>query len=331
MKISVDLSSGSYDIIIERGAIKEISKYIRLDRKVLVVTDTGVPQEYSLAVAAQCKSATVLTLPQGEQSKNIDSFQIILKKMLDAGFTRNDCVVAVGGGVVGDVSGFSSSCYMRGVDFYNVPTTLLSQLDSSIGGKTAIDFCGVKNIVGSFHQPKRVVIDPETLSTLDDRQLRAGLAEAIKMAATFDEELFEFIEKSTNIRDDVDEIICRSLKIKRDVVEKDPLEKRLRKVLNFGHTIGHAIESGSGGTLLHGECVAMGMLPMCSPTARSRIEALLKKCGLETEIKASADELLPFMLHDKKMQNSAITAVYVEKIGDFVLCRTSAEEILKNI
>ncbi len=331
MNISVNLGAQSYDIIVMRGAIKNAAKYLDLDRKVFIITDSGVPAEYSDCIAKQCKNATKMCIPQGEASKNINTFSDILRGMLDASLTRGDCVVAVGGGVVGDISGFAASCYMRGIDFYNIPTTLLSQVDSSIGGKTAIDFCGVKNIVGSFYQPKKVIVDPYTLKTLDKRQFCAGLAEAIKMAATFDAELFAMIEKSDDIDSDIDEIIYRSLCIKRDVVEKDPMEKGLRKVLNFGHTVGHAIESASEGKLLHGECVAMGMLPMCSPEARESLRKVLEKNGLSTEISATKEQLLPFMLHDKKVQRNNVSAVYVEKIGSFKIKNVTAEEILENI
>ncbi len=316
MIIPVRLGQESYDIILERGALKRAGQLINLNRRVLVVTDTGVPAEYADTVAAQCKAATKAVIPMGESSKSMESFEKLLKTMLTNGFTRGDCVVAVGGGVVGDLSGFVSSCYMRGIDFYNIPTTLLSQVDSSIGGKTAIDFCGVKNVVGSFCQPKGVIIDTCTLETLDRRQFLSGLAEAIKMAVNFDTQLFELIENSENVYSDIDEIIYRSLCIKRDVVEKDPKEKNLRKVLNFGHTVGHAIESESG-ELLHGECVAMGMLPMSSEGVRERILALLKKYGLPFRIPYAWDKLRPYILHDKKMRENTVSAVFCEEIGGF--------------
>ena len=146
MIIPVKTSSGNYDIILERGAINKSGEYLNLERKVLIVTDSGVPTEYSSAVAANCKTPYTVTVEQGESSKNIKSFELVLSKLVEYGFTRSDCIVAVGGGVVGDLSGFAASAYMRGIDFYNIPTTLLSQVDSSIGGKTAIDFMGIKNI-----------------------------------------------------------------------------------------------------------------------------------------------------------------------------------------
>ena len=317
--------------MLEPGAIKKAGELLNLNRRVLVVTDSGVPAQYAETVAAQCGEAAIVTIPQGEQSKCFDELRHLLSEMLDKSFTRGDCVVAVGGGVVGDLSGFAASCYMRGVDFYNVPTTLLSQVDSSIGGKTAIDFGGVKNIVGAFYQPKKVIIDPEVLETLSRRQLMAGLAEAIKMAATNDAELFELIENSADLTADLPQIIYRALMIKKSVVEQDPRETGLRKVLNFGHTIGHAVESFNAGKLLHGECVALGMIPMSGDNAAARIKSVLEKYGLPSKIGQSAEELMPFLKHDKKMASDGIAAVIVDEIGSFRLCRMSADEILSRL
>lgn len=331
MIVPVKTDTWNYDIVLEPGAIKNAGELLNLNRRVLVVTDSGVPAQYAETVAAQCSEAVIVTIPQGEHSKCFDEFRHLLSEMLDKSFTRGDCVVAVGGGVVGDLSGFAASCYMRGVDFYNIPTTLLSQVDSSIGGKTAIDFGGVKNIVGAFYQPKRVIIDPEVLETLSRRQLMAGLAEAIKMAATNDAELFELIENSADLTADLPQIIYRALMIKKSVVEQDPRETGLRKVLNFGHTIGHAVESFSAGKLLHGECVALGMIPMSGDNAAARIKSVLEKYGLPSKIGQSAEELMPFLKHDKKMASDGIAAVIVDEIGSFRLCRMSADEILSRL
>lgn len=331
MIVPVKTDTWNYDIVLEPGAIKNAGELLNLNRRVLVVTDSGVPAQYAETVAAQCSEAVIVTIPQGEHSKCFDEFRHLLSEMLDKSFTRGDCVVAVGGGVVGDLSGFAASCYMRGVDFYNIPTTLLSQVDSSIGGKTAIDFGGVKNIVGAFYQPKKVIIDPEVLETLSRRQLMAGLAEAIKMAATNDAELFELIENSADLTADLPQIIYRALMIKKSVVEQDPRETGLRKVLNFGHTIGHAVESFSAGKLLHGECVALGMIPMSGDNAEARIKSVLEKYGLPSKIGQSAEELMPFLKHDKKMASDGIAAVIVDEIGSFRLCRMSADEILSRL
>ena len=328
MLIPVNPENGRYDIVLEQGALKKAGQLLDLDRRVLIVTDNGTPRRYADTLAAQCKEPVLVTIPGGEASKSIAQFEQLLSTMLRADFTRKDCVAAVGGGVVGDLSAFAASCYMRGIDFYNIPTTLLSQVDSSVGGKTAVNLDGVKNIVGTFCQPRRVLIDPETLQSLDPRQLHAGLAEAIKMAATFDPELFALIEASESLQDDLPEIIHRSLCIKRDVVEQDPKEHGLRKVLNFGHTVGHAIESFHKGTMLHGECVSLGMLPMCSAPVRARLKKVLEKYQLPTQIAQTRQQLLPYLLHDKKMGTGRISVVFVEEIGTFTLRELSPEEIL---
>ena len=331
MIIPVNADNGCYDIVLERGSLKKAGQLLELDRRVLVVTDEGVPPEYAGCVASQCREPVVVTVPRGEGSKSFEQLERLLSAMLEASFTRGDCVVAVGGGVVGDLSGFAASCYMRGIDFYNIPTTLLSQVDSSVGGKTAVNFGGVKNIVGAFYQPKKVIIDPETLKTLERRQLMAGLAEAIKMAATSSAELFELIEKSEDLDADLPEIIRRSLCIKRDVVEQDPKENGLRRILNFGHTVGHAVEGFNKGKLLHGECVALGMPPMCSGEALERVTKVLKKYGLPTQIEQSADELMPYLKHDKKMTANSVKVVLVDKIGQFRICDMKPEEILGSL
>ena len=189
MVIEVNLNE-KYGIVIERSALSRIGEIINLDRKVLVVTDSGVPRDYAAAVVSACKTPVLVTVEMGEGSKSIETYTRLLSLMLENGLTRGDAVVAVGGGVVGDLSGFVAASYMRGVDFYNVPTTLLSQVDSSVGGKTAVNLSGIKNCVGAFWQPKGVVIDPTVLKTLSPRQFNSGLAEVIKMAATLDKELF---------------------------------------------------------------------------------------------------------------------------------------------
>ncbi len=322
-RLTVGTNCGSYDIIIEKGGIDSVGEIFDLDRKVLVVTDGGVPREYAQAVAEQCVGPTVITLPEGEKTKSLDCFSALEKAMLDGGFGRNDCVVAVGGGVVGDISGFAASCYMRGIDFYNVPTTLLSQADSSIGGKTAINFGGVKNPVGSFKQPKGVLIDTNLLSTLDRRQSRSGLAECIKAALIGDRKLYNIIENG-NAEDNIDEIILRALKVKKNIVELDENEADLRRALNFGHTVGHAIEAESG--LLHGECVALGMLPMVSGEIRERLSALYEKLGLPTKYEIGGD-FARLLSHDKKAAAGSITAVTVNEIGKYSFTEMTAEKI----
>ncbi len=328
MNIYVDLEKNAYDIVIERGALKKAGEYLNLKRKVFIVTDGGVPEAYVKQVASCCDKAVTVTVNEGESSKSITVWENLLKRMLAEHFTRSDAVVAVGGGVVGDLAGFTASAFMRGIDFYNIPTTLLSQVDSSVGGKTAVNLGGVKNIVGAFYQPKKVLIDPDVLQTLNLRQLAAGMAESVKMAACFDKELFEQIETGAAY-EDLDTIIQKSIAIKADVVIKDEKEKGLRRVLNFGHTIGHGIEAQGG--LYHGECVALGMLPMCSATVKRRLEAVYRKYGLPLSTDVKADSIIAAMEHDKKLEGDTLNAVYVDTIGSFEMKQISIEAFKKQI
>ena len=316
MTLHLELPTGKYPIHIVRGALARAGELFSLDRRVLVVTDSGVPAEYAACVAGQCREAHVVTVPEGEGSKSLATLQVLLEVMLKNNFARTDCVVAVGGGVVGDLSGFAASTFMRGIDFYNVPTTVLSQVDSSIGGKVAVNFGGVKNIVGAFYQPKAVIIDSNVLATLPQRQIANGLAEAVKMALTSDAELFEIFERGEAI-ENIETVIERSLCIKKAVVEQDEKEKGLRRILNFGHTLGHGVEATGRGELYHGECVALGMLPMCAPNVRARLRTVLQSLGLPTEIKGDLETILHFTLHDKKCEGDAINAVFVDAVGSY--------------
>lgn len=317
MIINVNTSSKKYDVIIEKNILEKVNNYLDLNRKVLIVTDDGIPSCYINTVKTQCLNPFVYIVKQGESSKNFENYQNILSFMIENKFTRTDAVIAIGGGVVGDLSGFVSSTYMRGIDFYNIPTTLLSQVDSSIGGKTAIDLNGIKNVVGSFYQPSCVIIDPITLKTLDSRQLHAGLVEAIKMAATSNIDLFNLIKESKNLFDDIEKIIYESLLIKKNVVENDEKELGLRRVLNFGHTIGHAIESYYDMELLHGECVGLGMLFMSNEKVKKEIKEILEKYNLPTSCKVNKEAFISLIAHDKKASGSKISIIYVDAIGSY--------------
>ena len=310
------VGAGNYDVWIERGALDRVSTRLDLNRKVLVVTDSGVPAEYAARVAKQCREAHVVTVPEGEGSKSLSTLEVLLNIMLKNNFARTDCVVAVGGGVVGDLAGFAASTFMRGIDFYNIPTTVLSQVDSSIGGKVAANCRGVKNIVGAFYQPRAVIIDPEVLSTLSERQIANGLAESVKMALTSDTELFELFERGEAV-ENIDTVIERSLRIKKAVVEVDEKESGLRRVLNFGHTLGHGIEAASEGRLYHGECVALGMLPMCAPDVRARLNAVLQSLGLPTKVEEDLETILNLTTHDKKCEETSVNVVFVDTVGSY--------------
>ncbi|MBR2622543.1 MAG: 3-dehydroquinate synthase [Clostridia bacterium] len=338
MTLQVNTHLGSYPITIERGAIRRAGELLNLTgRRVCIVTDTGVPEPYVQAIAAGCENPLIFCFAQGEQNKSFDTLRSLLAQLLHHGFDRTDAIVAVGGGVVTDLAGFAAATYMRGIDFYNVPTTLLCAVDASVGGKTAIDFDGYKNMIGAFWQPRAVLIDPETLDTLPRRRIADGLAEVVKMALTNDAALFETIEQTVLLPGEgeplpeaIDDIIARALAIKIFVVENDVREKGLRRVLNFGHTLGHAIESCVGlGELYHGECVALGMVPMCSDAVRARLLPVLVRCGLPTATKhlPSKHELLRALKHDKKAAGAHIHAVIVDSVGSFRMENITAEAL----
>lgn len=325
MVLHINLPENAYDIYLERGVLYKASELLNLNRRCLVVTDDGVPTEYAKAIADACKYARIVTLKQGEATKSFENFKLLLEIMLEENFTRTDCAIAVGGGVIGDLTGFAAASYMRGVDFYNIPTTLLSQVDSSIGGKVAINLNGVKNIVGAFYQPKRVLIDPKVLKTLPPRQISNGLAESLKMGLTSDVQLFEIFEKGEAF-EKLEKVIELSLRIKADVVEKDERETGLRKILNFGHTLAHGIESEEKLVgLYHGECVGLGMIPMCGEELRPRLVNVLKSINLPVTVDGDLEAMLDAAAHDKKCDGDNISVVSVNVPGNFVIEKISLE------
>ena len=294
-KLTMNLGERSYDIILKNGALENLYQFARLDRRVAVVTDAGVPAEYAQRVADQCRDAKIITVPQGEASKSMKILESVLRQMLEFN--------------------------MGGIDFINCPTTTLSMIDSSIGGKTAVDLGETKNIVGSFWQPKLVIVDPSTLATLPRRQYINGLAESVKASLLADPELFAIFEKG-DIDEQIGEIIYRSLRFKKSIVEQDETEHGMRKALNFGHTIGHGIEAVKGVKgrrtvgLYHGECVALGMLPMIESKAlQKRVRAVYRRLGLPLRTAYNKDKVYAEMLHDKKAQGGQITVIKVPGLG----------------
>lgn len=323
--------SGKRQLVIKPGAINVIEQFADLKRKVLIVTDTGVPKEHVGAVFVKAKEPFIFTFAEGENSKSFETVQNILSFMLQNGFDRGDCIVAVGGGVVGDIASFTASIFMRGIDYYCIPTTTLSQVDSCIGGKTGIDFGGAKNTVGSFMRPKCVIVDSKTLETLDKRDYVSGLIEAVKTGAILNEKLFRIFEKG-NINTDIEEIIKLSLAEKLKIVTSDEKEKGTRRCLNFGHTVGHAIETVKG-SLLHGECVAAGMLYCAGNEVKDRLLSIYKNLGITVpeiteEEKAKIKEIIKM---DKKITGDTITAVFCEKIGSYTLKNMPVEEFFEAV
>jgi 3-dehydroquinate synthase len=331
--LPISLGERSYDIHIEKGSISKMAEIFGIkEKRAFIITDNGVPKEYAMSVADGFASSYIYTVNQGEGSKSLETYGEIMARMIEIGMTRSDVCIAVGGGVVGDLTGFVAATYMRGVDFYNVPTTLLSMVDSSIGGKTAINHGGVKNIVGAFHQPKGVLIDTDALSTLPQRQMVNGIAESIKMAATSNANFFSMLE-GEDCYENIEAIIVESLKIKKAVVEQDEREGGLRKILNFGHTFGHAVEAATNmDELYHGECVAIGMMAITYGDVNKRLGRVLKKYNLPTEYMGDISSTIKLMTSDKKRSGDTVDAVFVEEIGRGEIKRikvSDLEEIIK--
>lgn len=326
--MNIDFGDRTSEVIIERGAIGRIGGLIRHTGKMLVVTDAGVPAVYAEKVCAAFDGARIMTLPEGESCKSFAVYESICEKLLSDGFLRGDAVTAVGGGAVCDVAGFAAATYMRGIDFYSVPTTLLAQVDASVGGKNAVDVCGIKNVVGTFYQPKKIVIDPDVLSTLGKRQLSCGFAEIIKVAATLDAALFGELERGTDA-DGLTRVIERAVAAKAKIVAEDEKDRGTRRVLNFGHTAGHGIEACTG--LLHGECVALGMLCMCSESVFGRLRDVLEKYGLPTCADINGNDVLRALSLDKKSDSDGIVAVFAKEIGKYEILKITADDMLKRI
>ncbi len=323
--IPVKTQNGGYNILFKKGAVNHLGDYIDTGKKALIVTESGVPSIYAETVKKQCENSIVFRFKKGEKSKNTKTLTKILKSLFENGFTREDCVIAVGGGVTGDMAGLAASLYMRGIDFYNIPTTLLAMADASIGGKTAVDFCGAKNILGAFYQPKAVIADINTLKTLPERQRLNGLLECVKMAATSDRELFELIE-SGNTEESLEKIIRGAINIKKKIIELDETENGPRRILNFGHTVGHAVEMNTKG-LYHGECVALGMLYFSSPEVVKRLNAVYEMLGFKEKADIPPKKLLKTVFADKKRYKDGLYVVTVEKIGEGKIVKIPFEKL----
>ena len=330
--ITVELGERSYPIFIGSdllGGGFDLSAHVR-GPDCLVVTNETVEPLYLDALMAGLagKQVRVISLPDGEAYKTLETVEDILDTLVENSANRDTTVVALGGGVVGDIAGFAAACYMRGVDFIQVPTTLLAQVDSSVGGKTGVNHASGKNLIGAFHQPRAVLIDTDTLKTLPDRELKAGLAEVIKYGAIVDADFFAWIEDNLEalIARDVEALaaaIQRSCELKAAIVAEDERESGRRAILNFGHTFGHAIEHCQGyGEWLHGEAVAAGMVMAAQLSAEDaamavRIETLLQRAGLPTQPPSiAATDFMAAMGMDKKVQQKQLRFVLLRTLGD---------------
>ncbi len=321
-------ASRSYDIVIERGALSRVGELCRPvlpGRNILLLSDSNVAPLYADRAEESFARAgfrvTRYVVPAGEASKSAENLFAIVSFLADKGFTRADSVAALGGGVVGDLGGFCAATYQRGIGFAQIPTTLLACVDSSVGGKTAVNLPEGKNLFGAFYQPHIVVSDPDALATLPPEIYADGMAEAVKYGAIYDGEFFSLLEKG-GAGDE--EIIARSARIKSEIVGEDERESGLRKILNFGHTVGHAAERLSGYTLPHGRAVAAGMAVVTRALVNrgdgpretlSRLEKLLARLDLPLTFPYSAEDLAGAARGDKKREGDSVTLVCVRNIG----------------
>jgi 3-dehydroquinate synthase len=328
-KVRVNVSS-AYDVIIGKGLLADLGKYVLeavSKAKLCIVTDDNVDALYSARAIESLTSVGFevekFVIPHGEASKNTANLVSLLEFLAERRFTRSDVMIALGGGVVGDLCGFAAGVYLRGIRFIQVPTTLLAAVDSSVGGKTAVDLAAGKNLAGVFHQPSLVLCDVETLDTLDDSIFSDGCAEVIKYAIINDREMFDRLQ--SGIRENVEDVISDCVKHKAEIVALDELDRGTRQLPNLGHTVGHAIEALSDFDISHGSAVAIGTvivtkiavsMGICSTEDQSAISDLLSSVGLPTECPFSASDLTRIATADKKREGDSITLILPNGIGN---------------
>ena len=351
--LHIDLGERSYDIHIASGLLdkvgEEIEKVCPKARRLAVVTDTNVDPLYSERVTKSMEAAgfypAVFTAPAGEGTKCATHLAALWEGMMDFGLTRTDAVVALGGGVVGDLAGFAAATLLRGVDFIQIPTTLLAQVDSSVGGKVAIDLAHGKNLAGCFWQPKVVLMDPDVLGTLDDKTFSDGMAEVIKYGCIADKDFFDFLcahPSRQEIMANIEHVLYTCCDIKRSVVEEDERDTGKRMILNFGHTVGHAFElAGNYETWTHGQAVAAGMctaLQLCfglgvmeNDEGIPALMELLKALGLPTHIDCDWETMVKAIGLDKKGEGKDITMIFLKKMGQAQPTKMSKEAVLQNL
>jgi 3-dehydroquinate synthase len=357
--IRVALGARSYDVLIGPGLIGEAGgrlKDIAAGRKIAVAADETVAERHGdtlmRALGEGGLSAALITLPPGEESKSFEGLSKLCDALLALKLDRNDLIIAFGGGVVGDLAGFAAAVLKRGVDFVQIPTTLLAQVDSSVGGKTAIDTLRGKNLIGAFHQPLRVLADLNVLRTLPPREIRCGYAEIIKYGLLGDPAFFEWLERHgarvlALDPEPLGRAVRRSIEMKAEIVAEDERETGRRALLNLGHTFGHALEAeaGFGDQLLHGEAVGAGMamafrfsehLQLCAPGTAARVEAALAGAGLPTRLRGiwpeppPAERLIDHMAQDKKAQGGRLSFILARAIGDSFVAKDVETAILRD-
>lgn len=330
--LRVDLKEKSYNIYIGDDSFIKIKDYIKKYDRFFIIADSNAFYHHGKDLLKLLEQVpTDIYFVVGEKDKSLVTIEKILERMALLNISRSDCILSFGGGVCGDISGFCASTYMRGIDYYQIPTTLLSQVDSSVGGKCGVNLTAGKNLVGSFYQPKGVFINKEVLITLDKRQIACGKSEVIKTLALRNEELPDELVNY--------EVISKCVNIKREIVEKDEFDLGLRMTLNFGHTIGHAIEKeNKNKRYTHGHCVAIGMALITKMSEKAELTEsgtytklinILKKNDLPYEYEGNLDGLFKFIENDKKKINNMLNLVLLKKIGEVYIHRTSIDDFKK--
>jgi len=345
MNVSVNLGTQSYSIVVEAGALGSVGERLRAvvdGRRTALLTDAGIRRLHGAPVIASLEAAgfsvTVIEVPEGETAKTLAVAEHCWDRLLAAGLDRSSTVLGLGGGAVGDLAGFVAATFMRGLNFVTLPTTILAQVDASVGGKTAIDHPRAKNLIGAFHQPRLVIVDPAVVRTLPDREFRSGLSEIVKHGIVLERAYFDEVERDAGRLlgrelPVLERIIGGSCRLKAAVIERDPEEKSdLRFALNYGHTVGHALEAATGFTRwTHGEAVALGIVAEARLARRLKLaddatvdpqERLLVTLGLPVRVPGvNVDAVLGAMTHDKKARDGRVPFVLSPRLGEFCVVR----------
>lgn len=353
-ELIVGLKERSYPILIDHGCLDMIGEDLarrKIANRYCIIADSTVADLYGKRLLDELRhngmDAELLTFAAGEASKNLPTYGDLLSELARLGFDRRDGIIALGGGVTGDLAGFVASSYMRGIPFVQIPTTLLSQVDSSVGGKTGVDLAEGKNLVGAFYQPKVVYMDPHVLATLPREEFVGGMAEVIKYGIIYDREFFDYLRTHRQAilardSDVIEKILSTSCRIKAEVVAADEQEANLRRILNFGHTIGHAVEAESRFTIIHGQAVAIGMVAAariahaCEMLAEADVEKIrniLREYDLATEIPTAMDrdKIRYYILRDKKIVSGKVAYVLPTDIGKVVVTDAVDEGVINDV
>lgn len=328
MKLNVNLKNKSYEVIVERGIIKNITPYVDIEKKFLIVSDDRIPNVYINTIKKQLKKVDVFIFPHGENNKSLKNYQLVIDKLIQGDYSRKDYIIALGGGVVTDLAGFVASTYKRGMNLINIPTTTLAMVDASVGGKVALNFDKLKNVIGSFYHPNCILIDIDTLETLPKRHYINGVIEALKTGMIGDKELYNIFFNG-DYRDHIEEIIYRSLQYKIKIVEQDEKEENIRKVLNFGHTFGHAYETYFlMKNYLHGEAVALGIVTISKDKPYLEdIKKIFTKWGIKLNINVEKDKIINIIRNDKKCDDDIVDLIIVDEIGKSKIVPTKIEDL----